>query len=202
MQNSKSIIQLGQHYNRSLQDSAVIQYNPEDRKIEIVNKAVPSEHVQVLRNRIKNSGVGPNIVMEAMVIHDTDQENLASYRITTNRYGLTVVPWSLVNPEETRKDADIISFETKDTDRILTISRNQSSIVSAAYQYANDGGLLYDTMLKLPEDENTVSAIINDKLYIFYSDVGFDIVLIFNDLGEKTASEIFEEFNATRAFLV
>ncbi len=202
MQNSKSIIQLGQHYNRSLQDSAVIQYNPEDRKIEIVNKAVPSEHVQVLRNRIKNSGIGPNIVMEAMVIHDTDQENLASYRITTNRYGLTVVPWSLVNPEETRKDADIISFETKDTDRILTISRNQSSIVSATYQYANDGGLLYDTMLKLPEGENTVSAIINDKLYIFYSDVGFDIVLIFNDLGEKTASEIFEEFKATRAFLV
>lgn len=202
MQNSKSIIQLGQHYNRSLQDSAVIQYNPEDRKIEIVNKAVPSEHVQVLRNRIKNSGIGPNIVMEAMVIHDTDQENLASYRITTNRYGLTVVPWSLVNPEETRKDADIISFETKDTDRILTISRNQSSIVSATYQYATDGGLLYDTMLKLPEGENTVSAIINDKLYIFYSDVGFDIVLIFNDLGEKTASEIFEEFKATRAFLV
>ena len=202
MQNSKSIIQLGQHYNRSLQDSAVIQYNPEDRKIEIVNKAVPSEHVQVLRNRIKNSGVGPNIVMEAMVIHDTDQENLASYRITTNRYGLTVVPWSLVNPEETRKDADIISFETKDTDRILTISRNQSSIVSATYQYANDGGLLYDTMLKLPEGENTVSAIINDKLYIFYSDVGFDIVLIFNDLGEKTASEIFEEFKANRTFLI
>ena len=202
MQNSKSIIQLGQHYNRSLQDSAVIQYNPEDRKIEIVNKAVPSEHVQVLRNRIKNSGIGPNIVMEAMVIHDTDQENLASYRITTNRYGLTVVPWSLVNPEETRKDADIISFETKDTDRILTISRNQSSIVSATYQYANDGGLLYDTMLKLPEGENTVSAIINDKLYIFYSDVGFDIVLIFNDLGEKTASEIFEEFKATRTFLI
>lgn len=202
MQNSKSIIQLGQHYNRSLQDSAVIQYNPEERKIEIVNKAVPSEHVQVLRNRIKNSGVGPNIVMEAMVIHDTDQENLASYRITTNRYGLTVVPWSLVNPEETRKDADIISFETKDTDRILTISRNQSSIVSATYQYANDGGLLYDTMLKLPEGENTVSAIINDKLYIFYSDVGFDIVLIFNDLGEKTASEIFEEFKANRTFLI
>ena len=205
MENSIKAIQLGQHFNRSLVDSAVVQYNISSKSVEIVNKGVPAEHIPVLRNRIKNSGIGPNVTTEVMIVHDTNDENpsIAPYRITTNRYGLTIVPWSLVNPEEVRKDAAIISFETKDSDRILTISRDESKgITSATYQYASDSGLLYDTMLRLPEGETVTSAIINDKLYIFCSDAGYDIIIIFNDLGEKTASEIFEEFRANRTFLI
>lgn len=194
-------IQIGQHFNRSLTDSAIVQYNVAENKVEIINSQVPQDHVPVIRERARSCSSGPNLPVEAMLVHKTKHDTTAAYRITTNRYGITVVPWSLVTPEEIRKDATIIAFQTEDSDRVLTISKDKN-IISASFQYPDDGSMLFDSFIARNEGQAVSSAIVKDTLYIFCSENEYDLILMFNDWGNKDPADLVREFTETRTFLL
>lgn len=196
-----NIIQVGQHFNRSVIESTVLSLNVSEKRLEMSQKLVDQEHIPVLRQRARTAR-SANLVVEGFLVHKVDSDSSASYKITTNKYGITVIPWSLVTPEEMRKDATIIAFESMDDDRVLTISRDET-LVSAAFQYNDEARLVYDTLIKRDEEGSSVSsAIINNALYVYTSEQDYDLVLIFPEIGEIDPEAVVEEFRAKRTFTI
>lgn len=190
-------IQLGQHIHRSLVDSTVVSFNRASGKIETDMEDVPAELVPMLRNRAR-ARTGPNIPVETFFIHEKEDKQ-AAYKITTNRYGITTVPWSLVAPEDLRKDYTIIAFKTKRPGEYLTIASGDT-IVGACFQNENDGPVICDAKLDLVD--GLISAKVDDVYFIFSSEEDCEVLYAFRDIEDIVPDYIFAEFKANRKFVL
>lgn len=193
MQNTNTI-QLGQHVHRSLVDATVVSFNKETKKIEIDVQDLAPELVPILRNRARSRS-GPNIPVEVFIAYDAGDKHLA-YKVTTNRYGVTAVPWSMVSPEDLRKDTTILAFKTKKEGEYLTLATGDT-IVGASYQNEKDTQVICDA--KLAEGD-LFSAMIDGVFYIFDATSGYNILYVFRDLDDINPEHVFAEYSANHRF--
>lgn len=196
-------IRIGEHYHRTLTESTVIEYNPTTKKIDTKLLPVNTDVIGRLRQRSRSNG-GPNITVEAVVVHNTDVPGVkAGYKIITNRYGMSIVPWSLAAPEDLRRDSEITVFETVTPKKYLSIGQDKNNIVSIGYQedIENSGLFMKDAEFP-PMVDGVSSAIVNGVFMIFTSAEDYDIVLMFRNLEDVNPEEILEEFKAKRTFSI
>ena len=179
MTNSQDKIKIGSHVNRDMQYISNIYYIPYRKRIEIIQEQLSPEDISRIRDRVKESQDNMNIPFEVFISHQSDNELNSSYRITSNKYGLNIVPWVFVQQEEINKKATILTFETVDYERLLLLGVGKS-ILGACYAFKGDF-LLTDSYITKPSDSSVAYTVHENKLYILLSEEGHDIVYTFED---------------------